>query len=134
MPADSGTWAQGREAGRAAGRLPPVTARAVGGFIGGLPVGALGIFALLDRDPVQVLGTGVGLAVIIGAATRGSAAPPAELMATATARGDTYARAFGDGYAERLRGRRRAAALLGGTAGAVAGFGALVALLSQGLD
>jgi hypothetical protein len=99
--------------------------------VGGLPVGFFGAFALSDRDPIQVISTGAGLSLVLGAAVGGSAAPPAALAGPADARGGAYARAFRDGYAGRLRERRRTAALLGGAAGTAAGFGLLILLLSQ---
>jgi len=98
------------------------------GFIGGLPIGFLGI-SVSQGDPGGVIAVGSG-AAIIGAAWRvGTAKPPPSLYIQS--RGEAYARSYSESYAERLLERRRNAAMVGGLAGTAIGFGLLVLLLSQ---
>lgn len=123
--------AAGRRDGRAAAGKQDTGPRFVLAVAGGLPVGFFGLPALSDQDPIQVVSAGVGLILMGGAAVAGGAAPPAGLADSAAARGIVYERAFREGYAERLRARRRSAALWGGLTGTTAGFGLLAFLLSQ---
>jgi hypothetical protein len=126
--ANTGTAQEGSRDGKSAAEERPVSGRAMVGFIGGLPIGFLGIL-VLQGDPGGAIGIGSG-AAIIGAAWRvGTAKPP--LSPYIQSRGETYARFYSESYEERLLERRRNAALLGGLAGSAIGFGFLVLLLSQ---
>lgn len=117
-------------AGSSAAEAPSVSSHGVAGFIGGLPLGLLGIVALKDRDSPQIVGAGGGLALIAAATLVGPAEPPADLLLAADERGRAYAAGFITGYETRLRSRQRRAALVGGLAGVGAGLGLLILALS----
>ena len=127
---DTGTWYDGRKAGRDAADKRSVGGRAGLAFLGGLPVGFMGLLAASDGDAVQTLPTGGGIALISFAF---AARPPRpdEQMAKAAGRGETYSRAFVEAYASRMRSRQRIAAVAGGAAGIATGFGVLVYFLSH---
>jgi hypothetical protein len=129
VPADTGTWAEGRADGRAAGSMPPVAGRAVAGFAGGVPVGFFGILSF--AHPVPAIATVAGAAAVIAAVGSGSVALPPSLSDEARRRSPSYAAGFAEGYADRLRSRRRTAAIWGGVAGTASGFALLVLMLSQ---
>jgi hypothetical protein len=126
--ADTGTAEEGSRDGKSAADDRPVSGRAMLGFIGGLPIGFLGI-TVSQGDPAGAISIGSG-AAIIGAAWRlGTARPPPNRFMQS--RGEAYARSYSESYKERLLERRRNAALLGGLAGTAIGFGVLILLLSQ---
>jgi hypothetical protein len=128
IAADTGTVAEGRQAGTAAAGEVQVVGRAAVGFIGGLPIGFLGIL-VTQGDPAGPIGVGTGLLIIGAAARLGDTRPPR--TQSLSERGDSYRRAFTESYGKRLLQRRGKAAMLGGLAGAVTGFGLLLALISQ---
>ena len=130
---DTGTWAEGHRAGRAAAGEQSVALRGLAAFLGGLPLGFFGLIAVSDHDGVPILGSIGGLA-IIGVAARGPTDPPDRLAAMAAARGKTYAREFAVSYSARLQARRDVTVAVGGAAGAATGFGFLVWLLSHFAD
>jgi hypothetical protein len=132
--------ADAAEAGRLDGRLLAGEAETFGyalsGFAGGLPVGLLGPLAVVDGDrlPVAATAGGVGwLAATVARASRPAAVPP-EVERSLAERGPEYGRAFREAYAERLRGRRRSAAALGGVAGTVAGAALLLRVAARALE
>ena len=126
--ADTGTAEQGTRNGKSAAEDRAVSGRAMLGFLGGLPIGFLGI-TVSQGDPAGAIGIGSG-AAIIGAAWRvGTAKPPPSRYVQS--RGEAYARSYSESYEKRLLERRRNAALLGGLAGTGIGFGVLFLLLSQ---
>jgi hypothetical protein len=127
---DTGTWYDGRKAGRDAADKQSVGGRAGLAFLGGLPVGFMGLLAASDGDAVQTLPTGGGIA-LIGFAFAARPPRPAEIMANAGGRGETYSRAFLEAYSSRMRSRQRVAAVAGGAAGIATGFGLLVYVLSH---
>ncbi len=63
IAADTGTTAEGARAGIAAAEERVVAGRAMGGFIGGLPIGFLGLL-LTRADPAGAIGVGSGLGII----------------------------------------------------------------------
>jgi len=128
--ADSVAWTNGWRAGEAAAEAQPVAGRAAAGFLGGLPVGLFGVVALAGRDELPVVAAGGGLAVIAAAARPGRREAPAAEITRDGARDAMYERAFARAYSERLVGRRRSAAIVGGLAGAATGLGLLLVLLS----
>jgi hypothetical protein len=127
---DTGSWSDGRKAGRDAADHGSVGGRAGLAFIGGLPVGFLGLLAVTDGDPVQTVPTGGGIA-LISFAFAARPARPSEMIAYSEGRGETYSRAFIESYSSRMRSRQRVAALAGGAAGIATGFGLLVYFLSH---
>lgn len=134
MPAavtDSAAVFAGSYAGRMDARRHQVIGRGFLGFIGGVPIGSLGLLAFYGDAAVQVLSIGGGLGLIVAAAEAGSTAPPDTLAAAADSRGPVYARAYRTGYAERLRSRRRVAAYVGGGIGAATSLGFLIWAISQ---
>lgn len=122
---DTGSAEEGGQAGKTAGGKRSVTDRFAMAFLGGLPIGLLGV-AL--EDPVGFIALGVGVVTIDAAWKAGSVAPsPHEIR---TDRGEAYRRAYRESYGKRLRERRGKAAMLGGLVGTVTGFGLLFVLLS----
>ena len=97
------------------------------GFIGGVPLGFLGPL-VTQGDPGGAIGVGSGAAIIGGAWRLGTAKPPPSPYIQS--RGEAYARSYSESYEKRLLERRRNAALLGGLAGTLTGFGFLILLLS----
>jgi len=127
VTADTGTAAEGRRDGSAAAAERSVAGRAIVGFIGGLPIGLFGLVG--PGDPALAIGVGSGVG-IVGAAWRlGRSDPP--LNQSIQERSESYRRAYSESYKDRLRKRRGKAAILGGVAGVVSGFGLLIALLSD---
>lgn len=120
------------EAGRTDGRRlagrPGVLGYAAGGFAGGLPVGFVGLFAVFTGRAAFVAPTAAGAAVLTATTVRANRAVvlPPDVERGLERRSPEYGQAFRDAYAERLRGRRREAAVLGGIAGTVAGFALLL--------
>ena len=128
IAADTGTTVEGASAGIVAAEERVVAGRAMGGFIGGLPIGFLGLL-LTRADPAGAIGVGSGL-VIIGVSWKLGGIEPPQTQ-TLREHGPAYQRAYSRSYGERLRQRRRNAAILGGVAGTVTGFGLLFLLLSS---
>jgi hypothetical protein len=120
--------AEGARAGVAAAEERDVAGRAVGGFLGGLPIGFFGIL-VLQPDPAGAIGVGGGLAIIGASWKLGGIEPPQ--TQSLRERGPAYRRAYTRSYGERLIQRRRNAALLGGVAGTLAGFALIFALISS---
>jgi hypothetical protein len=125
---DTGTAAEGLRAGSASAAERGVAGRAIGGFIGGLPIGFLGTL-LIQGDPGGPIGVGLGLGIIGAAWKLGKIEPPQSQ--SMHERGETYKRAYLESYKERLSERRRKAAILGGLAGGVTGLGLLFMILSE---
>ena len=139
-PAPHADAAEAAEAGRLDGRLlagePDTFGYALSGFAGGLTIGLLGPLAAVDGDrlPVAAAAGGVGwLAATAARASRPAAVPP-DVERSLAGRGPEYGRAFRESYSERLRGRRRSAAVLGGVAGTVAGAALLLRVAAGALE
>lgn len=136
---DSVLYGDVAEAGRVDGRRlagqPGVMGYAAGGFVGGLPVGFAGLFALGSGRAGLVAPTVAGVAPFTATLVHSNRAVvlPPRVERGLVRRSPEYGQAFRDAYAERLRGRRRSAAVLGGVAGTVAGF-ALLANAMRGTD
>ena len=128
IAADTGTTAEGARAGIAAAEERVVAGRAMGGFIGGLPIGFLGIL-VIQGDPVGAIGIGAGVG-IIGASWRLGGIEPPQTQSLRD-HGPAYQGAYARSYRERLLDRRRKAAILSGVAGSVTGFVLLFMLLSS---
>lgn len=123
-------WADGR---RLAGR-PGTGGYFLGSFLLGLPVGFFGLVAAFDGDAVPTMFVLGGAAGIVGTAVQAQRSPvriPQNLERRVQERDTEYQRAFNEAYTNRLRGRRRSSAVLGGLAGTAAGFGLLLHLLSN---
>jgi hypothetical protein len=128
VAADTGTAEEGLRAGSEAAEDPSVAGRAMLGFIGGLPIGFLGT-SVIKSNAVGFIGIASGVGIIGAAWRTGNTTPPPS--GHIRERGEAYEHSYSESYKKRLLERRRNAAMLGGLAGGVVGFGILFALLSQ---
>jgi hypothetical protein len=127
---DSTEWREGLLAGHQSAEGQSVAGRGALGFLGGVSTG----FFLLPATSIispWTLAAGSGVTVVISAARMGGTAPPAAVVERAANGREAFARGFRQGHTERLRARRRKAALVGGAVGAAAGFGYFVWLVSN---
>ena len=118
--------------GRRAAESRYVGGRVLGGALAGLPLGFYGslmLFAGPDRQ--LVMGAALGGTGLMLARQPGNTAPPDSLAALAAKVGPAYEEAWRAGYSERLAERRRKAADIGGTIGALVGIAFIAAIFLQ---
>ena len=118
--------------GRRAAEDRYVGGRLLGGALAGLPLGFSGSAMLfVGPDPQFVMGTVLGGGGLLLARAPGNIAPPDSLAALAAKEGPLYEQAWRAGYRERLSERRRRAADVGGTIGALIGIGFIAYIFLQ---
>lgn len=108
--------------GRRAAEQRYVGGRLLVGGLAGVPLGFFGGAALFVGPlPPVVTGAALGGGVLLLARRPGDTTPPDSLAALAAREGPAYEQAWRAGYKDRLGARRRRAADVGGTVGAIIG-------------